>query len=155
VRFIGLIFAFLGLWCLAMGISMGIEGIKAQKWPRAKGRIIMSKVEELRTKSNIRVARLCLHLEYLYMVGDRILEGHRLNSGWRCFASEDYIKEVLKKYPAGKKVEVYYNPQNPEISMLEPGLNWSVFLMCGFGLVTLSITYPFVRSMFLRRRRTG
>ncbi len=154
MRFIGLIFAFLGLWCLAMGISMGIEGIKAQKWPRAKGRIIKSKVEELRTSSKIRIARLCLSLDYLYMVGDKIFEGHRLNSGWRCFASENYIKEVLKRYPTGKVVEVYYNPKRPEISMLEPGLNWSVFLMSGFGLVTVSITYPFVKAMFLRRRRS-
>ncbi len=154
MRFIGLIFAFLGLWCLAVGISMGMEGINARSWPRAKGRIIKSKVEELRTSSRIRIARLCLSLDYLYMVGDKILEGHRLNSGLRCFASEDFVKEVLKRYPVGKKVEVYYNSKRPEISLLEPGLNWSAFLMTGLGLVTLSITFPFVRSMFLLRRRT-
>ncbi len=151
MKFIGLLFALFGLWCLAVGISMGIEGIKAKKWPVAKGRIIKSKVEELRTSSNIRIARLCLNLDYLYMVGDKILEGHRLNSGWRCFASESYMKEVLKRYPVGKMVAVRFNPARPEISMLEPGLNWSVFLMSGLGLVTLSIAYPLVKDIFKRR----
>ncbi len=154
MRFVALLFAFLGLWCLAVGISMGMEGIKAKGWPRAKGRIIKSKVEELRTSSKIRIARLCLSLDYLYMVGDKIFEGHRLNSGWRCFASEDYAKDVLKRYPVGKMVEVSYNPKRPSKCLLEPGLNWSVFFMCGLGLVTLSITYPFVKNIFRARGRS-
>ena len=155
MRFVALIFSFLGLWCLLVGLSMGIEGIKAKKWPRAKGRIIKSKVTEFRTpKSKIRIARLCLELDYLYMVGKDILEGHRLDTGWRCFASEDHIKEIVKRYSVGKEVLVYYDPKNPRRSLLEPGLNWSVFLMSGLGLITLSITYPFLKNMFgLRRTR--
>ncbi len=153
MRFVALIFSFLGLWCLFVGLSMGLEGIKARNWPKAKGRIIKSKVSEFRTpKSKIRIARLCLELDYLYMVGKDILEGHRLDTGWRCFASEDHIKEIVKKYPVGKEVEVYYNPQNPKRSLLEPGLNWSVFLMSGLGVITLSITYPFLKNMFRLRR---
>ncbi len=153
MKLVGLIFAFIGLYCLAVGISMGMEGMRAMRWPTARGRIIQAKVEELRTPSKIRIARLCLNLDYLYMVGDKILEGHRLNSGWRCFASEDFVKKILERYPVGKKVEVYYNPARPEVSLLEPGLSWSVFFFSGLGLVTLSITYPFVRSMVSRRGR--
>ncbi len=153
MKFIGLIFAFLGLYCLAIGISMGIEGIKAKSWPTAKGRIIKSRVEELRTSSKIRIARLCLNLDYLYLVGNQVFEGHRLNSGWRCFASENYIKNILKKYPVGKNVLVHYNPQKPQISLLEPGLNWSVFLMIGLGLITISITYPIVKTIFRKKCR--
>ncbi len=151
MRFVGIIFLFLGLISLAIGISMGVEGLKAKRWPRAKGRIIKSKITELRSKSKIRIARLCLELEYLYLVGEKIFEGHRYDTGWRCFASEDHIKNIIENYPVGKEVLVYYNPQNPQRSLLMPGLNWSVFLMTGVGIVILSVTYPILRQLFIRR----
>ncbi len=141
-------FLLLGGVALLFGARTAIEGYQATRWPSAKGRIVMSKVTELRTSQNIRVARLCVDLDYLYMVGDTIYEGHRLNSGWRCFASEDRVKEIMASYPVGKEVAVRYNPKNPSISMLEPGLNWTAFLLLGVGVINLSVAWP-----LMRRRR--
>ncbi len=154
MRFVVIILAFLGLFCLAIGLSMGIEGIKAKQWPKAKGRITKSKVSELRSKNKIRIARLCLDLEYLYLVGKKIYEGHRYDTGWRCFASEDHIKKILKEFPVGKEVVVYYDPKRPEKSVLKPGLNWSVFLMTGVGMIILAITYPILRQLFNLKQRS-
>ena len=146
MRIFALIFLLLGLWAFLTGVKMGMEGWKARKWPTAKGRIVISKVEEWRTPGRIRIARLCLKMDYLYMVGDEILEGTRLDSGWRCFASADHMKEIQERYPVGKEVKVYYNPQNPKRCMLEPGLNWSVFFMLGLGLINCSIAIPIIKA---------
>ncbi len=146
MRLFAFLFLILGMWALLVGFSMGIEGWQARKWPVTKGRIIISRVREWRTPGKIRIARLCLDMDYLYMVGDKVLEGHRLNSGWRCFASEGHIKKVLEKYPSGKKVSVFYNPNSPEKSLLEPGISWSVLFLIGIGIVNLSIALPLIRS---------
>lgn len=152
MRFFAFIFLFLGLWSLTIGFSMGLEGWKAKSWPLAKGRVIISKVEEWRTPGKIRIARLCLNMDYLYIVGEKVYEGHRLDSGWRCFGSESHLKEVLERYPSGKEVQVFYNPEYPEKSMLEPGLNWSIFFMIGLGLINCSIAIPIIKSSRRSRR---
>ena len=141
------------MWALLAGFSMGLEGWKARNWPAAKGRIIVSKVEEWHAPGKIRIARLCLNMDYLYLAGSKVLEGHRLNSGWRCFASEDHMKKVTAKYPAGKEVKVFYNPENPERSLLEPGISWSVLFLAGIGIINLSIALPLMRSGRRRTRR--
>jgi hypothetical protein len=140
-----MVFFVFGLWAMATGIRMGIEGWQARSWPVAKGRMLKAVVKEYRTARNIRVARLCLELDYLYMVGETIMNGSRLDAGWRCFASEKNLKEKLASYPSGKEIKVRYNPARPEISMLEPGIPWAAMLMCGTGLVIFSVLWPFYR----------
>ena len=139
-------FLMLGLWCVVLGTSKAIEGLKARSWPRAQGRIITSGIHSLQTRQKIRIARLCFDVDYLYLVGKEVYEGNRVNVGWRCFGSEEHVKELARKYPSGKEVEVYYDPRNPSRSLLEPGLDWSVFLLWGVGLVTLSVAWPLFRK---------
>ncbi len=145
IRLFFLAFLLLGMWCLALGTIKATEGLKARSWPKAKGRVISSRIQEMKTQQKIRIARLCFDIDYLYLVGDEVYDGHRVNVGWRCFGSESKINEMARRYPSGRQVDVYYNPQNPSISMLEPGLDWSVFFLWGVGLVSLSVAWPFFR----------
>ncbi len=141
-----IIFIFMGLFAIAWGTVRAREAIQAKSWPVASGTIIKSKVTEVRiSDSGIRVARLCLELDYIYLVGDKIYDGHRLNAGWHCFGSQSMVEDVIARYPTGKQVKVYYNPKNPASSMLEPGLDWSIFFLWGVGLVTVSVMWPFLR----------
>jgi len=145
MKFFAMFFMLLGVTALMFGARIALEGWQAKSWPEAKGRIVLSKVTELRTSKNIRVARLCVTLDYLYMVGQKIYEGHRLNSGWRCFASENRVRQIMERYPVGKAVTVRYNPKNPEISMLEPGLNWTAFMLLGVGVINCSVALPLMK----------
>lgn len=150
-RLFVLAFTVLGLWCLVNGTSRAIEGLQAHGWPKVKGRIVTIKVDELRTSHRIRVARLCLDLDYLYMVDEVIYEGHRLGSGWACYGSEERARGILARYKAGDEVQVYYDPARPERSMLEPGLNWTVFFLWGVAAIVLSLCLPLLRG----KRRGG
>jgi hypothetical protein len=146
VRLMLLAFLGLGLWCLALGTSKALEGFKAYDWPVAKGRIVVSRVEQMQTAQKIRVARLCLTMDYLYEVEGTVYEGHRVNVGWSCFASETKSKALLARYPSGSEVAVRYDPTLPERSLLEPGLEWVVFFLWGVGTVTLSVAWPLFRK---------
>lgn len=52
----------------------------------------------------------------------------------------------LNKYPQGKKVTVYYQPDNPENATIEPGLGndmWLIFAL-SIGATLLGITLLFL-----------
>ena len=48
-------------------------------------------------------------------------------------------QKIAKKYPKGKKVTVYYMPDNPAESLLEPGFSYKVFAWPIAGVVMLAI----------------
>ncbi len=145
-RIFAFTFLLLGLSCVVIGTWKATIGLKAKSWPKAVGRIIISKAEPLRANQKIRIAASCISLDYIYLVGDKIYDGHNLDSGWSCFSSPKRVKEILKKYPTGKKVYVYYNPNNPSQSLLEPGLNWSIYFLWGIGIVTISTSLPMLKQ---------
>ncbi len=150
MRYFAIIFMMFGMIALFFGVRSAAEGLAARNWPTAQGRMLQARVTEFRTAKNIRIARLCLDLDYLYMVGDKIYEGHRLNSGWRCFGSQEHVREILARYPSGKELKVYYNPDNPALSMLEPGLDWTVFFLLGVGVINCSVAWPLMKRSMRR-----
>lgn len=140
------IFFALGVWALATGTYKAVEGMKAYAWPKAYGRVITAKVKEMRTSQNIRIARLCFYVDYLYQVNGEILEGNRVNVGWHCFGSEGRIQELFRKYTPGKEVMVRYNPSDPSRAVLEPGIDWSIFFLWGVGVTSFSLALPMYRQ---------
>ena len=48
-------------------------------------------------------------------------------------------QKIAKKYAKGKKVTVYYMPDNPGESLLEPGFSYKVFGWLIAGVVMLGI----------------
>ena len=58
----------------------------------------------------------------------------------------EFNKAYLNKYPVGKNVTVYYNPNQPETSTLEPETqgDWMILalgiMMAAGGLITLLVT---------------
>ncbi len=143
------IFLAIGVLSFYVGTRKAVEGIRAKSWPTAKGRIVTSKVDEIRTEQKMRIARLCLKVDYLYMVDNVIYEGHRVNVGWSCFGTQASVEEKLKRYPPGAEVTVYYNPAYPSQALLEPGLDWSIFLLWGIASMSFGIAWPLLKA---RRR---
>ena len=45
----------------------------------------------------------------------------------------------MKRYPAGLHVQVHYDPNDPDESVLEPGPGWSSLFLLLLGLLFLSI----------------
>jgi len=45
----------------------------------------------------------------------------------------------LSKYPVGRKVKVYYNPDDPVIAVLEPGASWESYQAFVLGILILIV----------------
>ena len=54
------------------------------------------------------------------------------------FPKEEGLKWLAEKYPVGKQVQVFYDPANPDMAVLEPGaedLMLMAFALMGMGIV--------------------
>lgn len=118
-------------------------------WPRAAGSITSSEVQTdyVRRRTVFRPV-----IKYRFKVGDRELTGNRPFFGSTSFAKEEEAREFASKYPAGKTVEVRYQPDQPEISVLEPGAPRDGYFLLGIGVFCLALAivaswYGFTRRL--------
>ncbi len=58
-------------------------------------------------------------IRYTYTVNGQTYENERVHAK----LSAESCETVLSKYPKGKSVDVYYNPETPAKSLLEPGFS--------------------------------
>ena len=69
-------------------------------------------------------------------------------AGKRCFSnlrrfgllaagSDEEADRVQAKYPEGQAVTVSYSPDNPNLAVLEPGIDQEAYILPGIGLALL------------------
>lgn len=63
-------------------------------------------------------------ITYEYSVDEKIFVSDRIHYGYQALLDEDYAKNFVENYPTEKVVTVYYNPIDPQISVLEPDVKW-------------------------------
>jgi hypothetical protein len=73
-------------------------------------------------------------IQYTYDAG-----GNRHSSSKvRNFYTPEPPGETVARYPVGLKVAVYYDPRNPDLSVLSPGLNnWDFYAVTVFAFFNL------------------
>jgi hypothetical protein len=112
-------------------------------WPRVPGKVGRSASE--RTYGMYGMAFYRLALRYSYEVDGRVYEGDMAQFGPPRVTNRDLIEGLVEKYPAGKDVTVHYNPDAPEIAVLETSDEmawqnaWQVWFLFGFPIVASAI----------------
>ena len=124
----------IGLGCIGLGLAVifiALSQIKAGKesesWPSVRGRIVESKVRSRRTEytdrdTGVRKTRTEYfpHVVYEYEVDSEVYKGSRICFG--CVdAKEETAYRLVRMYPKGREVDVYYDPEKPSRSVLQPG----------------------------------
>lgn len=122
-------FVVTGLLATAWGLRIIIRARETLQWPVVEGTI------EESTKSS-ESDDLLPHVKYCYLVGQQTFRQLVKFSG-DITPSEEFSKRYVEKYPEGSKVKVYYDPENPETSTLEPGPGQGDWLVLAIGLGTL------------------
>ena len=64
-------------------------------------------------------------IKYKYEANGKNLTSDKINFGKKSFRSKEKAEEVIKKYPIGKEVVVYYEIDNPSFAILEPKVNYN------------------------------
>jgi len=127
----------------AVGIGMTVWGgivIRnasiSEGWPSTQGEITSSYI---RSSTDEDGTSYFADIEFKYVVNDRWLEGDMVNFGEYGTSDMSHAEGIVDRYPIGKMVTVYYNPEQPETAVLEPGLTWSSYFILFMGIIFLIV----------------
>ncbi len=138
-----------GFIAIGVGIGIGIYFVRAlkrqfatQKWIAARGQVLESRIKD-------NVSSLELYVKYTYVVRGQTYISDRISPSKYVYdkpASEWSLKRMIAPYQVGKPTKVYFNPENPQESVLKKNdsilaniiiLAVSlIFIFVGFGLMT-------------------
>lgn len=116
---------------------------RSKTWPIAAGRITASEVKvETRTESGGGASRTVqmygARIVYTYSVAGVTYEGHLVD--WIDGVQTNFegpARKVVGRYPVGQRVNVYYDPADPKMAILEPwrikGIIFLVLFTVAFG----------------------
>jgi hypothetical protein len=123
----------------AIPFGFGIRGIvlasASTDWPHTAGRVVSSTLEH--DDEQAAYPRII----YEFDLNGTRFQGDRVHFGGYRSRDDPYALRLVKQYPEGTEVTVYYMPDNPESSLLEPGIRWHAWLMPGVGAVFLIIGF--------------
>lgn len=124
---------------------------KSRQWPTTKGKILSSIVSSSSWDYEGPSQSHKAIVKYQYQVQDKVYVSNRLHYGdWIETSFSSYAKSVVKRYNVGCECIVHYNPQKPQISILETKLSLSIYLLlaCGILFFMVSFTLFLCRGMF-------
>lgn len=143
------IFPFLGLAVMIFGVYLAISSSKSKRWPTAPGHVTGSGIVRQSSSSSRSTGSGPITNNYTYkaeIVYKYDVEGETyVNNQVRMSdisSSNQRAAETTKaRYPVGAEVTVYYDPNNTERSVLEPGGSGGAWLpiLVGAGFVIISL----------------
>ena len=134
-----------GCFMLLVGGASAYEAFSSQSWPTVQGEIITSNVDTYRDSYGNRTYRRKIKYGYAvnqlekaggYFTGERVGIDPFLPSDSRAIAEASLVR-----YPKGEIVDVYYNPNRPQRSLLEPSFSLSRLIYPGVGLLLLAVAF--------------
>lgn len=134
-----------GAWLTYTNFSVPMteEAEASESWPTSIGTIINSEVNQ---SVDDGTTMYSAEINYQFNVENKSYVGNKISlaSGGTSTSSLREIKKDLQKYPIGKEVTVYYDPELPNNAVLIPGANtftkiikYAPFLLGFFGVLML------------------
>jgi len=112
---LGANFVFLATIALYAGGSRLLAARASERWPQTEGLII-----ESRTTSNCILCRPTIN--YHYDVKGQSFVGSNITAGSQNYYNRGEAVSKIRSYAIGSTLAVYYDPNNPSIACLEPGV---------------------------------
>ena len=107
-------------------------------WPETPGVVTASFVHEY-TEIDDSEPTFTPRIGYLYTVDEKTYSNDLISFEFNSIRSKSektksWAETVISDYPIGSAVTVYYNPANPQISVLQKGAatDWKIFWGCLF-----------------------
>jgi len=141
-------------------VSSCVHGHLSRNWPTVNGKVVDSGVESsVETGTHGVLHTSCRPMiKYEYEVSGVSHAGN--NWAFHTLWSTDtaWAESIIQKYPTGSQVTVYYDPANPDRSVLEPGVQWRIeswaAAMCLLYAVIVCVAFR-VFYIFIRPLQTG
>lgn len=130
--FIAILFILMGVFLFVLYFYLYKKAKNSKKWNTVKGLIMRINLDELLMGQDSTVTYK-VKIQYSYKVGEKTYYSKRIFYGdFLRHSSLGNIERMMNKYKKENIIDVFYNPQKPNESVLELGIN--------FDLVTILIT---------------
>lgn len=130
---------------LAVGVGLSIWGWSilqnaraSANWPTAEGEIIASEVT--RSSDSEGGDSYSPEVTYRYTVENQQHESYTIKFGENSYSSRRRAETIAETYPVGRDVTVYYDPEQPGRSVLEPGVTGGSYIVLGVGVFFVVLT---------------
>jgi hypothetical protein len=135
----------LAVGLVVLGLFILRESSRSRGWQPVSGRVVSSSVSDFTGKDGAHSYRPMV--VFAYSVGALRLMSNRISFRSLSTADRGAAETFVRKYPVGKTVQVYYDPQEPDRAVLEPAGNpWLPLLAGG------ACSFAAVGTGILRRR---
>jgi len=142
--FVAMLTLLIGGGILAYTGNMIVKAKRRTEWLDTKGEIIVSGINEVKREEEI------MHfpaIRYRYRVNLVTYESTRIQIGDPPYAgSLQHTKSIIEKYPLHKQVTVYYNPEDPQESVLNksaPISGMVLLILLGISIVLCGLLLLF------------
>jgi hypothetical protein len=121
-----------------------VQAFASSSWPTVEGTVKAVRVHTESTGSgHTRRVSYRYSVEYAYEVGGQAYtsDKHAMGSGntaGRAGTRTEARREGRERFPTGKAVRVYYDPDDPAVAVLQPGAsldNWGAYMPVVLGLL--------------------
>lgn len=111
---------------------------KSQSWPGTMGRIVSANVEQSRGSEG---TTFYPQIIFEYDVQGQRLQSNKINFGAHAsYGMISVAQNKILQYPAGRLVQVFYNPENPTEAVLERSANGASKVLMIAGMFTIFLT---------------
>jgi uncharacterized protein DUF3592 len=150
----------LGIFAIFLAIGAGLtiwgwsilQSARASStWPTVAGTVVSSEVTHSTDADGDDSYQP--RVVYQYVVRNVSYENNTIKFGENSYSSQRQAEQIASGYPAGKEVIVHHHPEQPDQSVLEPGVSGGSYIVLGIGVlfvVIALITAPL--TFFLRNR---
>ncbi|MUP36452.1 DUF3592 domain-containing protein [Labilibaculum euxinus] len=142
----------IGGWFFYKNISQTIveEANASKLWPAVEGTVALA---DISTSISDGTKMYASNIVYKYIVEGKEYSGTRISTVDGSSNSASSAKKDIQKYAAGSSVTVYYDPELPDASLLEPGPNFFTYLITYgplvFCLIGFLMLWQFVKKIGL------
>lgn len=129
----GVFFVAIGLWARRLNE-------RAAGWPSAIGEIVESTLDRTTLEPG-----WSARVRYRYAVQGRVHESRQISFKVRS-ATAPEERKLVERYPVGLKVQVFYDPDDPDVAVIDAGSSSGWWWFVGFGTLCLAaaVWIPFI-----------
>ena len=121
----------MGLVLGGIGLSRYQAGKASTAWPFVKAQITYSHASYHKGEPG---SEYMPTVKYSYTVTSKRYTGNRITASDVYEKSKSGADDILRQYPVGGQVSVYYDPENPGSSLLKVGVKQNIYIMMAGAL---------------------
>ena len=126
----GILFTLGGIAGIGYGTMTVLHASRMKNWPTAEAIIISSKVR-VQTPDSGGSSTYIAEIRYRYEIAGRLYTSDRLASANYGTNNSSRAHGQVRKHAAGKKVAVYFDPDDPSYAVLDP--KWDKIYLLAFA----------------------